>query len=303
MSAQSLVQQGYGGYAGWGDAEADADFKATGGSGKYTASASSSSGGGFSSPNIDPLEAAKKYSAFIKEQNQPLISQLQSNIPQVQKMGEDITNYLKGQVEPLKERYQSLISDITKRTQLQTSREFGKRGISTESGLYEKTYNETLNPELRDINLSQSQDLSSLMNQITQSGNLTAQNIMEINNAIAQAQTGNPGAAITGGYNWANLTQNQNQFNTDQELQKLKMNQPQTSVIESNGRKYLLTLDAQGNITNKQDLGSSSSDDENNVFKQKGDQTNGGWTDVTEQVFANKGWEGQYQILKQLGMI
>ena len=34
MSAQSLVNQGYFGYSGWGDAEADADFAATGGAGK-----------------------------------------------------------------------------------------------------------------------------------------------------------------------------------------------------------------------------------------------------------------------------
>jgi len=45
MSAQSLIDQGYGGYAGWGDAEADADFAATGGAGKWT-------GGGGGGDNI-----------------------------------------------------------------------------------------------------------------------------------------------------------------------------------------------------------------------------------------------------------
>lgn len=46
MSAASLVAQGYGGYAGWGDAEADADFNATGGRGKYTGSGGGGGGGG-----------------------------------------------------------------------------------------------------------------------------------------------------------------------------------------------------------------------------------------------------------------
>ena len=35
-TAAQLVSQGYGGYQGWGDAEANADFNATKGSGKYT---------------------------------------------------------------------------------------------------------------------------------------------------------------------------------------------------------------------------------------------------------------------------
>lgn len=41
--AQQLVSQGYGGYAGWGDDEAFADFQATKGSGKQTQAASPSS--------------------------------------------------------------------------------------------------------------------------------------------------------------------------------------------------------------------------------------------------------------------
>lgn len=45
MSAQSLVAQGYGGYQGWGDVEADADFRATGGAGKLTNRGGGSSGG------------------------------------------------------------------------------------------------------------------------------------------------------------------------------------------------------------------------------------------------------------------
>ena len=46
MTAQSLVQQGFYGYQGWGDAEADADFRATGGAGKGGPSSSGGGGGG-----------------------------------------------------------------------------------------------------------------------------------------------------------------------------------------------------------------------------------------------------------------
>lgn len=56
MSASSLIAQGYGGYAGWGDAEADADFNATGGAGKLT------SGG---SGMTDPMALAQQYAQSI----------------------------------------------------------------------------------------------------------------------------------------------------------------------------------------------------------------------------------------------
>lgn len=52
--AQDLVNAGYGGYQGWDDAGAEADFKATGGAGKRT---SGGGGGGFS---FDFAEEAKK---------------------------------------------------------------------------------------------------------------------------------------------------------------------------------------------------------------------------------------------------
>lgn len=44
-TAAELVAQGFGGYQGWGDAEANADFNATGGSGKWTGGGGGSSSG------------------------------------------------------------------------------------------------------------------------------------------------------------------------------------------------------------------------------------------------------------------
>jgi len=44
-----LVQKGYGGYMGWGEAEAEADYRATGGQGKWDASVTGVSGSGGSS--------------------------------------------------------------------------------------------------------------------------------------------------------------------------------------------------------------------------------------------------------------
>lgn len=56
MSVQDLINQGFGGYAGWSDAEADANFAATGGAGKYTGGSGGGGGGGVTS--VDDYIAA-----------------------------------------------------------------------------------------------------------------------------------------------------------------------------------------------------------------------------------------------------
>lgn len=56
MSAQSLINQGFTGYQGWGDAQADADFAATGGAGKGSPnSPDGSSNGQLSAPDLAKL--------------------------------------------------------------------------------------------------------------------------------------------------------------------------------------------------------------------------------------------------------
>ena len=59
MTVQELINAGYGGYAGWSDAAANADFNATGGSGKQTSGSSSGSSGG-SDGTISAEEYANK---------------------------------------------------------------------------------------------------------------------------------------------------------------------------------------------------------------------------------------------------
>lgn len=55
MTAADLVAQGYGGYAGWGDKEAEADFNATGGAGKKTGGSSSGGNGSGGSSSVDDI--------------------------------------------------------------------------------------------------------------------------------------------------------------------------------------------------------------------------------------------------------
>jgi hypothetical protein len=82
MSAiDDLIAKGYSGYAGWGETEALADYKATGGSGKYTGG----SGGGQSSPsgvsnfNDYVTQAQNMYKPAIE----PAVQSLQASVPEI----------------------------------------------------------------------------------------------------------------------------------------------------------------------------------------------------------------------------
>ena len=138
--AQDLVNIGYYGYAGWGDAEAAADFKATSGAGKGGPTAGSSGANVTpSSFTQNPVQSAIDIAKSLREQNiqaaQPAIQTLQT--------GE----------QPLKDRYAKLIEDIkgrretaVKQAGISSAVEFGRRGLPTSSGAYDVALREETTP-------------------------------------------------------------------------------------------------------------------------------------------------------------
>src|SRR3972149_11921023 len=72
-----------------------------------------------SSPSVaqsNPIDLAKQYQEFMVQANQPAIQQLQSSIPGVQqKFGAERAS-LEAEKNPLEQRYQSLLADVTKQT-------------------------------------------------------------------------------------------------------------------------------------------------------------------------------------------
>ena len=79
-SLNELISQGYGGYAGWGENEALADYKATGGSGKYTGGSQSGGQSGVSSFNDYVTQAQNMYKPAIEPAVNPYKHQyLKSN--------------------------------------------------------------------------------------------------------------------------------------------------------------------------------------------------------------------------------
>ena len=226
-----LIAQGYGGYRGWGESEARADFNATGGQGKYTGGNSSSSSS--SSVSYDPIAEAQKLNQWYRQQNQPYIQSLQQGIPEVQKSYEQSRGYLQGQAEPLTQRYQNLLNDLkntastsVKKQEIATSSELGRRGF-VGGGLYDQTILNATQPiekqyatDISNVGIAQEQDMASLMNQIAQLSSSETSQLREIQNAIAQAEAGNPQAAMSSAENLLSLKQNQQQFQEGQELQR-----------------------------------------------------------------------------------
>lgn len=135
--AQDLVSRGFYGYQGWGDPEAEADFRATGGAGKGGPT-STSSGAGSSLPSVsgfDPVATARSIQQFQTQANQPAIQTLEA------------------QKQPLQERYKSLLDSIvgkeqlaTKQTEVAASREFAQRGLPLSSDAFTQFLQERTSP-------------------------------------------------------------------------------------------------------------------------------------------------------------
>jgi len=115
-SAQDLVNAGFHGYAGWGDAEAVADFRATGGSGK----GSLTSGGGGATGDVTSglgglVDLAKQLTGIGQEAAAPAIEQA------------------KGFMSDINSRYDKLLGEFKERAGTTASRESGKRGVPISS--------------------------------------------------------------------------------------------------------------------------------------------------------------------------
>ena len=145
MSAQSLVDAGWFGYAGWGDREADADFAATGGSGKGgPTSGGTPSGGGTSTQDAENLlieELRKLQESFdpeaarraAEEEWNPFFDELlqdyltESNIGQERSV-EDLASGL-GLLGERRETYLGDIERESPRIQEQIGGRFADRGL------------------------------------------------------------------------------------------------------------------------------------------------------------------------------
>ena len=219
---------GFPGYAGWGDAEAQADFRATGGAGKGGAPAQSSVAPPPPppAPVLDPIAEAQKIRQFNIESNQPYAASLQASIPEVTQRFAQTNQQLTGQLTPLRERYQTLLDGLTntKNQQVQTaqtaaSQEFGRRGIPASSTAYSDYLGKQVNPieqnwgnQITQANQGQTQAVMDLQNLIA---NLAPQEVdakRKIQDILGQIQSGDPSSAIQAALSSLNQQEQQRQY-------------------------------------------------------------------------------------------
>jgi hypothetical protein len=262
MGAQSLVQQGYKGYQGWGDAEAEADFKATGGAGK---GGPSSSGGGSGFSSVNPQDTIRAAIDAMKEANKPAVESLQASIPETSAKYAGATQRLVGSKAPLEQRYQQILDSIKgnqqvaeNRQTLTTNNELGKRGISGSSGVAQQEITNAVNPITqqytglqKETSLAREEGLRGIDDQIANMTSQETADLRAIQNMIAQLSSGAGQSGLSAGMNLystnlqAQQAEQQRQDNLKQQdiankLAQAQQSSKNTAVIEVGGRTKLI---------------------------------------------------------------
>jgi len=181
---------------------------------------------------------------MAKRANEPAVNSLRASIPEVQKRYEQQRTQLQAEEAPLKERYTQLISEIKGNQQTAENRqvkttnaELARRGIGG-GNLYDQTLTEAVNPVtqqytglLRDTGMAQDKSIRDLVNTIANSYTQQTADERDIQNAIAQLQSG---AANTGLQMGATRYQQDldNTFRTQQAAQEAALEQAKQSLAE-----------------------------------------------------------------------
>jgi len=148
------------------------------------------------------IDMARQLAALTGQLQAPALQTLESTRPQIESTYAERGRQLTAEREPLKQRYQTLLAEITRREQVETkaqetttSREFGRRGIPLSSGLFETTLGEQLSPlrqfytgQTKETGLARESGLRDIENLL---GNLTigkGQEMTNLSQAIAAIQ-------------------------------------------------------------------------------------------------------------------
>ena len=184
----------------------------------------------------------KKAVQMAQETVKPAVSSLTASIPEIQSRFAQEKTRLQGQVQPLSDRYSSLLDEIkgnqqtaTEQQTVATANELGRRGVSTTSGLGEQTIassllpvNRTFTPLIQQTGLSREADLSALQNQITGLTGQETTSLRDIQNAIAQLQSGAATGAVPTALSLLGSQQQASQFAQQQDFARQQLAQQQS---------------------------------------------------------------------------
>lgn len=206
-------------------------------------------GGGSGSP--DYASIARQQLQLQQEANKPAIASLQASIPEIQSQTQANVARLQAQQAPLEQRYQSLLSEVTRQGQAQTlgeqkatANEFGRRGISPLSGIYENTMNERLAPisqwianQSTGLGAQRESAIQQLQQLISQGQTSGINTVRDIQNQIAQLQAGGASSGLQNALSLYNSQASQAQNQAAQLASNAKLS---TQITEMNGRRVLM---------------------------------------------------------------
>ena len=179
-------------------------------------------------PVIDPVAQAQKLREFNIQSNQPQISSLQAQIPEVeQKFGAEQTR-LAGEKAPLTQRYNNIIDQLTQRetkdisaVQRRTGQEFGYRGIPASSTLYldelsraESPIRQAYGGQIKDVGFEREGALRNIDQLMASLAGQSTEAKRTVQNAIGALQSGDPASAIQGAMQILQLQQQAGQNQT-----------------------------------------------------------------------------------------
>lgn len=240
----------------------------------------SSTGASNTSGNNNYIDIAKQMMELQKQANQPAIQSLQTQIPTTQQAFQQKGQQLQAEVDPLKQRYQSLIDSLTKQQGVATqrestasAREFGARGIPLSSGAYDQYLNQRLLPveaaysgQIASAGFNREDALRQIQNMIAQNPIEQTQAEQQINQAIAQLQSGGNTQAIQNALSLYQQQQQANQqaqqFGLQQQIadREAQAQQTQLGFAQQKNPLELALLQAQVNKANQQSGGSGVSE-------------------------------------------
>lgn len=209
--------------------------------GQYDAARSQYESGGVSGSPSNFADTVRQAQELQRSVNAPAVESLRSSLPEISKTYETQRQQTTAQIDPLKQRYQSLLDEVKGKAQASvnsqtkiTSNELGKRGIVGSSTLAQQEIQNAVEPiragertAITDIGLSQEQGLMSLQNILANLANAETEQKRGVLNSIGQLEAGAGQNAVQ-----LALQQIQSQQQAAAQEQALKQAQQESALAE-----------------------------------------------------------------------
>lgn len=193
----------------------------------------------------------------FEEAIRPAVQSYEASKPEIAERYNIRETQLAAEKQPLIDRYQNLLAELTGRETKETgaratnlAQEYGKRGISLESGIYQTDLERKLGDisqfygvQRKDVGLSQEADLRDLQNTITNLAQERIATMREIDNAIAGLKAGAGTSAVSAAldlYKTAQEQKFQSRFDSlNRQLLERQINpSPEYKTVEFGGGLY-----------------------------------------------------------------